>query len=360
MLEFDNPGANVAPVFAMGLVLHAACPPLVAQALLAYPARAPTRSEDIVLAVGYALALVALGIIPAIAFDPDAQGCALCPGNPLAIRAMPDVATWSLNAGSLALIGWALAVVLLIGRRLRSATVAARRRLSPVMLAGLAYFGLAGAWFWNGLGPGFPDIDPAGRLLWLLQALALLAVAAGTVVVRITRWRTRAAVGRLVVEATQAGSGELREALAHLLKDPSLAILFPLADGRTVDVRGRPGEPGRGQVVTQLRHAGSVVAVVAHRHGVFGDPDLVGEFAFLSRLALYTERLQAEAMAQLDDLRASGPGSWRSGTPSAGVSNETSTTASSNALSRWPVDPAGTHEGTGGGGPARRRGAAGA
>ena len=292
-------------MFAAGLVLHAGCPPLVAHALLLYPARSLRRSDVVVLAVGYVLALVPLGVLPAIAFDPEVQGCALCPDNPLAMGAMPEVLTWSLNVGSVSLIGWALVVSALLGRRLRSATVAARRLLAPVLLPGLVYLGLVGAWFWNGLGPGFPATDPAGRLLWLLQAFALIAVAAGTAVVRITRWRTGAAVGRLVVEATQAGAGELREALAHLLKDPALAILFPLPDGRTVDVRGRSGEPGPGQVVTQLRHAGSVLAVVAHRPGVFDDPEVVGEFAFLSRLALYTERLQAEAMVQLADLRAS-------------------------------------------------------
>ncbi|HWM04562.1 MAG TPA: hypothetical protein VNP92_19670, partial [Actinophytocola sp.] len=229
LLEFDNPGAGAAAVFAVGLVLHAACPPLLAHALFAYPARTPRRPEVVILAAGYVIALVPLGILPAIAFDPETQGCALCPGNPLAVRAMPDVLTWSLNAGSVSLIGWVLAVSVLLGRRLTSATVAARLRLSPVLLPGLVYVGLAGAWFWNGLGPGFPGTDPTGRLLWHLQALALLAVAAGTAVVRVRRWRTRTAVGRLVVEATQAGSGELREALAHLLKDPSLAILFPLA-----------------------------------------------------------------------------------------------------------------------------------
>jgi signal transduction histidine kinase len=305
LVEFDNPGAVSPVVFTIGLVLHAVCPPLVGHALVSYPARTPGRRERVVLAVGYAVALVPLGLLAAVALVPAAQGCMVCPDNQLALRSMPDVVWWSQNTGSLLLIGWALTVLVLLGARIRAATVAARRRLVPVLLPGMVYLGLVSAWFWHGLGPGFPGPDAVGRALWLGQAVALLGIAGGVALERVQTWRVRTTVARLVVDAAQMRSGGLRAALAALLKEPSLNLLFPLADGRTVDARGHPAAPEPGQVVTELRHGGSVVAVLAHRRGLLDEPDLVGELTALARLALYTERLQAETQVRLDDLHAS-------------------------------------------------------
>ncbi|HEY7595292.1 MAG TPA: histidine kinase [Actinophytocola sp.] len=304
LVEFDNPGAS-AVVFTIGLLLHAVCPPLVAHALAGYPARTPSRSERVVLAWGYAIAFVPMGLLPAVAFVPARQGCTVCPDNLLALRSAPDVVWWSLNIGSSLLIGWALTVLVLLGGRIRAATVAARRRLLPVLLPGVVYLGLVGAWFWHGLGPGFPGPDVVGRALWLGQASALLGVAGGVAFDRWQAWRVRTAVAQLVVDAARARPGGLREAFADMLNEPSLNLLFPLADGRTVDAHGRPAAPEPGQVVTGLRHDGSVVAVLAHRRGLLDEPDAVQELTTLARLALYTERLQAETQVKLDDLRAS-------------------------------------------------------
>jgi signal transduction histidine kinase len=305
LLEFDNPGTASSLIFTIGLVLHVGCPPLVAHALVGYPARIPRRHERVVLAAGYAVALVPLGVLPALVFAPAAQGCMVCPDNQLALRSMPEVLWWSQHSGTLLLIAWALAVLVLLGRRMLAATVAARRRLVPVLLPGMVYLGLVGVWFWHGLVPGFPGSDAIGRVLWLGQALALLGIAGGVVFERVQTWRVRTAVAQLVVDAAQMRSGGLREAFAVLLNEPSLNLLFPLADGRMVDARGRPAALGPDQVVTQLQHGGSVVAVLAHRGGLLDEPDLVRELTALARLALYTERLQAETQVRLDDLHAS-------------------------------------------------------
>ena len=53
LLEWNNPGVGSPLVFTIGLVLYAAAPPLVAHALLIYPAASLGRLEREVLALAY-------------------------------------------------------------------------------------------------------------------------------------------------------------------------------------------------------------------------------------------------------------------------------------------------------------------
>jgi signal transduction histidine kinase len=72
-----------------------------------------------------------------------------------------------------------------------------------------------------------------------------------------------------------------------------------------VDANGRPvAEPvaGPGRAITALVRDGRRIAVVSHTAAL---PDLEPELGAAVRLALDNERLQAEALAQLDQLRAS-------------------------------------------------------
>ena len=72
-----------------------------------------------------------------------------------------------------------------------------------------------------------------------------------------------------------------------------------------MDASGRPvAEPvaGPGRAVTTLVRDGRQIAVVSHTAAL---PDLEPELGAAVRLALENERLQAEALAQLDQLRAS-------------------------------------------------------
>jgi signal transduction histidine kinase len=72
-----------------------------------------------------------------------------------------------------------------------------------------------------------------------------------------------------------------------------------------VDATGQPvAEPvaSPGRAITTLVRDGRRIAVVAHTAAL---PDLERELGAAVRLALENERLQAEALAQLEDLRAS-------------------------------------------------------
>jgi signal transduction histidine kinase len=96
--------------------------------------------------------------------------------------------------------------------------------------------------------------------------------------------------------------------LARSLGDPGLEVAYPLADpGRLVDATGTAVDPVKrdGRAATSLARQGQTVAVLFHRPGLLDDPAVVDEVAAAARLALDNERLQAEVLAQLEELRAS-------------------------------------------------------
>src|SRR5262249_43294879 len=90
---------------------------------------------------------------------------------------------------------------------------------------------------------------------------------------------------------------------AGVLRDPSLQLAYPLADGKIADARCRTVDL-TGEVTPILR-GGQRVALLSHRPGLLAEPALAEEVAATARLALENERLQAEAWSQLEDLRAS-------------------------------------------------------
>jgi signal transduction histidine kinase len=307
LAEWDNPGAAVALAFTAGLALHATCPPLVAHAALAYPdGRLRSRLERAAVAVAYGGAVLVLGILPALFFDPTGQGCGQCPANLLgassdmeAFQALNRVGVW---LG----LGWVLLPAALMGWRLLRSTAARRRLIAPVLVPAIVYLILVAWAFQHALDRGFLSNDVVDRRLWIGQAVALVAVALGVSWEWVRARRTRAALARLVVElAASPPPGGLETVLARTLGDPSLTLLYPLPDGRRVDADGHPAEPGQGQTVTPLVRGGRPVALLAHRPGLLDDPGLVEQIATTARLALDNEGLQAQVRAQLEDLRAS-------------------------------------------------------
>jgi signal transduction histidine kinase len=113
----------------------------------------------------------------------------------------------------------------------------------------------------------------------------------------------------LVIELGQSPPpGGLREALARPLGDPDLKVAYPLGNPRRlVDANGTAVDPTRrqGGAVTPLTRQGQTVALLSHRRGLLDDPAVVDEVIAATRLAVDNERLQAEMLAQLQELRAS-------------------------------------------------------
>ena len=199
---------------------------------------------------------------------------------------------------------WAvLALGLLAGRLVRS-SVAVRRQLAPVLAAGCAYLALVTADFAVSVPRGYLSNDPIDRRLWLGEAGAVALLTLGLAWSWLRARRTRARLARLVVELSAAPSpGALEQALARILDDPSLRLAYRLADGRHVDADGGPVDPGPAS--TTLARGGTVVALLTHKPGLLEDPSLLDALAGTAGLAFEHERLRAELLAQLADLRGS-------------------------------------------------------
>jgi len=309
LAEWDNPGADSSLVFTIGLVLYTACAPLAGWAMLAYPGGRLSFWEER-LGVGLALAgaVLVLGLLPALLFDAAAAACAQCPENALVIRDDPRLFGELNRVGVQLGLAWSLLLIALAGWRVGRSSRTRQRVVAPVVLAGCVYLGLVAGTFGASLDRGFLGSSGLDRRLWLAQAAALAGLAAAVAWGLLRTRRTRSSLARLVVELGEsAQAGGLRDALARALADPELEIAYPVGEGRYADAHGRTVDVARveDQAATPLLRDGRPVAILVHRAGLLDNPELVQEVASAARLALDNERLQAEARAQLEDLRSS-------------------------------------------------------
>jgi signal transduction histidine kinase len=305
--EWNNPGAPGAAVFTAGLVLGEACAAVVAHALLVHGhGQLRGRAQLAVAGAAYAGLLVIGGLGATLASDPGAHGCAGCPGNLLRLADGPTIAAdlqrWGLLLGIVAL---ALASALLAHSLWRAST-ARRRSAAPVVLGGLVYLAVVVARYVHGW-PAWPGNDSTERALRLVEASALLGIAAGVAWQRVAARRMRRRLSRIVMQLARAPRpGELRSLLADALDDATLE-LFHATDQGWIDTTGASRSPPaiEGRAVTSLAQDDVVVAAIGHRPGLLDDPRLVQELARTAALALRHDRLQAQLRAQLEQLRQS-------------------------------------------------------
>jgi signal transduction histidine kinase len=301
--EWNNPGNPSGLAFTVGLCLAAACPPLAGHAVLGFPAgRLSAAAERWTIAVAYVGAVLLLGLLPALAFDAQAQGCGECPANLVSVTDEPSAVERLNRAGVYAGVGWAAALCVLALLRFARGPAAVR----PVAAAGGVYLAFVAAMFAVSLERGLLSTGTAESRIWLGQAAALAGVALGIVWSWARSRRARKRVAALVVGlASSPPPGGLRDVLAETVGDPQLVLGYPVGDdGRLVDARGRPIALA-GLARTSLVGDGREVAVLGHRPGLLDDDQLVDEVVAASRLALENERLQAEAAARVEELRAS-------------------------------------------------------
>lgn len=308
--EWDNPGVGAAVAFTFGLVTYALAPAVVAHAVMAYPpGRLSSQVERLAVMVAYADAAVVLGLIPALFFSPLEQGCSLCPPNLLLAEGQPglfeSLNRWGIRLG----LVWTIAVAALWVWRLARPGALLRRAAAPVLVGGTAYLLLVWSDFAHSLPRGLLGTDQFEYRLWLGQAAALCAIGLGVAWSWLLARRARSAMAALVVELGESPPpGGLREALARSLGDPALEVAYPLAGPeRLVDATGTVVDPAKreGRAVTPLARQGQTVALLFHRPGLLDDPAIVDEVIAATRLAVDNERLQAEVLAQLEELRVS-------------------------------------------------------
>ena len=307
--DWNNAGLGSSVAFTFGLVASALAAPLVAHAALAYPTgRVDSRLDRGALVVAYAGAGLALNLLPALFFDPQRQFCALCPANLVLVASEPGLVNGIQRAGLFLGLIWVVALVGVGARRLRNASQPLRRLLWPVLAPAAGYLLLAGTDFGLSLPGGWLGDYPLAYRLRLGEAAFLVLMALGVSSTWIRDRRTRSAVVRLVMDAAQSPPpGGLRDVLAGMLGDAGLELSYPVGEPtRNVRADGQPvgAPPGGEAAVTPLVRGGRTVAVLWHRAGLMDDPGLVQEVAAAARLGMENERLRAEILAQLADLRA--------------------------------------------------------
>jgi signal transduction histidine kinase len=291
---------TLAAVFAFPLLLHL---------VLAYPTGRlrSNGARALVVAVYLEAAVSALGraLFRDPFFDPNCWDN--CTDNVFLVRSLPRVARGIQDADLWFAAAAAAALATICIWRLAAASAPARRTLWPVLAGGIA---LAAATIAHSVAldrtPLEDPSDPAFLSIFVVGSAAVIVIALGLPWPLLRARIQRRSVARIVAELGDSPAGSLESALASAIGDPELRIAYWLpASRRYVDSRGRQVEEPvaeSGRTVTPLVRDGRRVAVVAH---AAGSAELEHEIGAAVRLALENERLQAEVLAQIHDLRVS-------------------------------------------------------
>jgi signal transduction histidine kinase len=294
-------GAVVAP-FSLALVLH------LALALPTGRLRSP---------FALALTIVAYGIAGAVSFgralfrDPllDLYCWRNCSDNTFLVHADPSIASSLNDIWLWSALAIALALLAVAAYRLVTATRPARRVLLPLLGPAMLVGGSEAAYTLALLRTPFEDPDRSDfAAIFIARSLGLAALALGLAwnVLRVPR--TRARVARLASELGEAPPpGKLREALVAALGDPDIDVVYPRSDSeQLIDANGRRAAlPTGGRAVARITRGDRTRALVVHDPALVDEPQLERALGSTARLAVENEALRAEALAQVEDLKAS-------------------------------------------------------
>ena len=300
--------SNISVLFTAGALVSSIYIVTALHMLLAAPyGRGLTRGDRRIVTVGYVL--VTVGLLPLYLFlDPARDGCDGCPENVILIEHNQTIVNvWS-GVVNVVGIGVLVAVLVSLIRRWRRATRPERRLYAPVYAAGVALMiAVIGQ-----LGAQTAGSDGTALDIMFIVSVIPLALVPYLFLASFVRARMAqgGAVGELMSRLSAAPrSGQVRDALADALEDPSLELVYWLPElGRYVDAHGRDydlpfGDPSR--AVTKVERDGECVAAIVH-DGTLpqmrGHVEAVGAAA---ALALDNERLDAELRAKIDELRGS-------------------------------------------------------
>jgi PAS domain S-box-containing protein len=283
--------ANASVPFTIGRMFENLPYAVIVHLLLAYPrGRLEWWVTRSIVAIGYVV-LVGLQIVALLFYQPSVADCPGCPENALLVTQNDRVADALIGNGQVAGVLLTLAVVLIYTQRWRTATPPARRMLGPVLVTGaLAAFLLALA-----LLLGFVVSDLVESTLFVLAAVVLSTVPLASLAGLLQSRLARSAVGSLVVELGRTlPPGELRDALARALGDPSLTVGYWLSEAEVfVDHEGRPlppPDPEGSRHGTWVERNGERIAALVHDQSLLEDPQLIEAVVAAAGLALENER----------------------------------------------------------------------
>ena len=293
--------STVASAFVVPVILH------VVLASLDGRGRRPAASA-LIMALYVEAALVAL--VLALGRDPfyDPTCWSNCTDNVFLLHSMPDLAhavqvtdRWfvALTATAFAgMCGWRIART--SGPSLRTVM----RVAGPGMLLALAVAAHAIALL---ISPMEEVSNRAFLAVFVVSCTAAILLAAGLISLEIRTRAQRRAVARIGSRLGEiSGRGSLAAALRQAVGDPGLEVAYWLpGSNRYVDANGKPlpepvASPGR--TVTGVVRSGQRIATVSHSAAF---EELERHIGAAVRLGLENERLQAEVLARLEEIRAS-------------------------------------------------------
>ncbi len=302
--------SDIAGPFTIGQLLGALYFAVAIHLLLAFPdGRLRTQAERLIVWSLYLLTTV--GIFPAYLFL-DARAdfeCAECPDNVLLVERSETLV--NLISAMVNVVGAVLvtAVLVVLIQRWRRASPAQRRLLVPVYAAGVALMLLLIVTVVLQVG-GIDEVAKEVAWVGAMIPFGLVPYLFLGTLVR-ARMIQSGAVGSLIARLSEMPqSGELRDALADVLGDPSLEVIYWIPEEeRYVDAAGHARElpaPASGRAFTTVERDGRSVAAILHDPLLLdrrdGHVDAIGAAA---SLALETERLDAELRCKLEELRES-------------------------------------------------------
>jgi signal transduction histidine kinase len=281
--------------------------PLVVHLALGYPTGRLDRPRRAIVVAVYGVT-ACLALVKAMVRDPlfDRHCWNDCTADAVVVRSVPELA----RVLDGALLRFTIAAGLLVAgvcvvRLARASAVARRMSAVVVVPAAAALLALAASAVLLATDPAErPDKAPFAALHRALAG-TLVALAAGVTLGAIGAARSRRAVAEL---GAMQEPGQLQATLARSLGDPSLKVGYWLDSARRfADGAGKPFErtTGRDRATTTVARNGQPVAVVVHDRAVAGRVDLATAIGSTTRLAIDNERLRAEALAQLEEIRQS-------------------------------------------------------
>ena len=296
------PSPELAPI---GLIGGTAADVLLGYLILAFPSGQLRTRAGLWLVALIGLVLIVQRGLTLAALDPATIG--LDYENPYRVIQDPSAAATIFGFQAFLDLVIVLAYMGVVVIRWLRASAAARRALSPVAIAAVL---LLMAMLASTIS-SVSDL-PFELKVWFSrsQDFARAAIPVGFLVGLLRIRVRRGAVADLVLELgrTPTPTG-LRDALARALGDPTLDVVYwSAATGGYRDSEGSPvaiPAEGSGRGVALLARGGEPLAAILHDPALLDDPGLVASVAGALRLAVENERLQAEVVAQLDEVRAS-------------------------------------------------------
>jgi signal transduction histidine kinase len=290
--------ANTAGLHTIGQAFDLVPAAVFVHVFLAFPTgRVEHPFERALVVAGYSVAfgleLVVMGLG---GFGPD---------NLLELVSEPSVSATLQKIQLVTLSAFCLIGVGVLAARRRGTGRPLRRSASLLVDAFALGLVMIAALFLTGAfeGPGFETLR---RATFFVIGLAPAAFLVGLLSARLAR----SALADLLLEMhADPAPGDLRDALARALRDPSLTLVYWLPDYETwADVDGRPTSPPvatDGRAITLIDRGGEHVAALLHDASLQDEPELLEAVSAAAGIALETARLHADLAARLDELRGS-------------------------------------------------------